>query len=114
MGAALLFLLAVVFSGESLPVCDLVEINHCTEDDGTETFCQMLAWDWSPQHRRFDCQQWVMVNSFCRLDGVTHGNTDQGRSVVIRSKLFRETWTRHDPERENLKLFGIQFRRKVF
>jgi len=94
--------------------CDLVEINHCHGADGEHQFTQLIAWDYSPEYGRFDAQAWLMVESFDRLPMSVVVSTRDGQRSCVRCKYFRETWTRHDPERENAKLFNPSMRRKVF
>ena len=61
-----------------------------------------------------DAQQWVLVESFCYRDGMVSFTTVTGTTFQVRCKIFRETWTSYDPERENQKVFDPQFRRKVW
>jgi hypothetical protein len=93
--------------------CDLVEINHYCPD-GSEQFVQAIAWDWSPQYRRYDVQQWVLVSNWRTVPGGIVIIAANGDAIHIRSSCLRETWTEKDPERENLKLFPMDQRRKVW
>ena len=108
--------LALLLSLGNLPAsggsCDLIEINHYRPECGGG-FDQIIAWDWSPEYRRWHAQQWVIVRDWQRAGRVVSGEGD-GASVRVSARLFRETWTQHDPERENQKLFPIEFRRVVW
>lgn len=117
-------LLVVLLSGhhltrhDDLIECELMELNHSVSCDGVSRFDQVILWRWSPDYRRWEVQYWAMVGTTgsvaeypaavgkryeCRL-------TNNGRRVLMRSKLFRETWTDIDPERENIRLFPVQMR----
>jgi hypothetical protein len=39
-----------------------------------------------------------------------YGCYSDNKKILFRSKMFRETWTANDPERDNLKLFPIEMR----
>lgn len=118
-------LLVVLLSGhhstrhDDLIECDLMELNHAVACDGVSRFDQVILWNWSPDYRRWEVHYWAMVGTTgslaeypvavgkrheCRLN-------HNGRRVLMRSRLFRETWTQGDPERENIKLFPVEMRR---
>lgn len=92
--------------------CDMIEINHYMPDSG-DGFKQVIAWDWSPDYRRWHAQQWLILTEWSRRGDVVSCAGD-GVELRIRSSLFRETWTQHDPERENQKFFPCGERRKVW
>jgi len=108
--------LALVLSLGTLPKvdgsCDLIEINHYQPDDGSG-FTQLIAWDWSPEYCRWHAQQWLIVLNWQRVGVVVSGSGD-GTRVRLSSRLFRETWTVVDPERENQVLFPTNERRRVW
>lgn len=113
-GFALAVLLGVVNGATHLADgrCDLVEINHYAPA-GCSGFTQVIAWDWSPEHRRWHAQQWAIVVAWERVKSAVRFSGD-GVEAEIGSRLFRETWTAADPERENQKLFPCENRRKVW
>jgi len=95
---------------------DLIELNHRGSEDGCLQFDQVIIWKWSPNYRRYDAQYWFIVNS---LPGYPvqagefyqcYGCRPDQQRIMFRSKMFRETWTTDDPERENIKLFPIEMR----
>jgi hypothetical protein len=121
MGAAacLSWMIAVLPSGsiyESRGRCDLVEVNHCHDPEtGQLKYTQVIAWDRSPQYRRFDAQQWAMISDWKRNEfDVVVDVASSDQIIRIRCDYFRETWTRHDPERQNLELFAEKYRRRVW
>lgn len=109
------FLWLVISASSTLSTdgrCDLVEVNHYAPDGGNG-FVQVIAWDWCPQHHRWHVQQWAIVEDWERAGNVVTFSSD-GVQVEIGSRLFRETWTQTDPERENQKFFPVDLRRKVW
>lgn len=114
IGFALVVLLAVV-GGASRSAggrCGMVEINHYTPA-GCNGFVQLIAWDWCPQYRRWHAQQWLILMEWDRVGNSVRCVGD-GVEVTVAGRLFRETWTVTDPERENQVLFPADLRRKVW
>jgi hypothetical protein len=111
---ALLLLIADVGSKLATISCDLAEVNHYHDQAGRHHFTQLIAWDWSPDFTRFDAQSWLMVESYERDIRSVVVISTSGERIELFSKNYRETWTKHDPERENAKVFPINFRRKVW
>ena len=112
-GIFLLALLSIVGSSSNTDgYCDMVEVNHYTPE-GSVGFVQLIAWDWSPAYRRWHAQQWLILAGWSRRGDVVSCSGD-GAELRIRSRLFRETWTTVDPERENQRLFPTDLRRKVW
>lgn len=83
---------------------DLIEVNH------TPNYTQVILWDWSEQHKRFHVQHWYLDDE-PHVDEVGDVRVIRLRNVRIVAELYRETWTKHDPERENSKLFPEKYRR---
>lgn len=108
----MIFLLLAFTIGEPLPRCDLIEINHY-KPNGHVVFTQVIAWDWDAQYKRWNAQQWGMAREWDRTNNVTTIHTDT-KTIKVRSKLFRETTTQHDPERDNQTLFPTKYRRAVW
>ncbi len=92
---------------------DLIELNHKYSEEGQHQYDQIIFWQWSPVFRRYDAVGWILIdekNGLCGYPVLTAGfwrckfriHTGQGREY--RSKMFRETITCVDPERENVKL----------
>jgi hypothetical protein len=92
---------------------DLIELNHFIDHEGREVFRQLLFYDWSNEHRRHVVRAWRLVKSESQLPRrrwspalfqcVWH---DEGLLRQVSSPSYRETWTQHDPERENRKLLA--------
>lgn len=96
------------------PTVDLIEINHY-QPAGEQRFVQVIAWEWLPDYQVYRVQDWKIIDEWevderaCRLMFF-----DNNRRHVIRYKLWRETWTSHDPERDDRQHFAEQYRIKVF
>ena len=98
---------------------DLIELNHAQNREGFHGFDQVIIWQWSPDYRRYDAQYWIAVGPQCISEyPIAVGKQYQcisnrdGRRIVFRSRMYRETWTEGDPERTNQKLFPCEMRRK--
>ena len=112
---SLLVLLAVLHGGNPGRVVhvDMIELNHLYRD-GQHTFDQFILYDWSPDYRRYHVVCWCFPSTDNRhlpMLGTLHRLTLDG--IEVRATHYRETWTQHDPERENLLLCPEQYRRKL-
>lgn len=112
-----LVLLTLVVGGMSSPAIqvDLIELNHFYDELGRHAYDQVILWERSPDYNRFDVCDWWLVECLeefpCKCGErfvVQHG------ARCISSKLFRETWTYSDPERDNKKLLDEKYRLSVF
>lgn len=101
-------------TGVNAGYAELIEINHCCDDDGAEKFVQLIAWDWSPDYLRWHAQQWAIVTEWDVAKKLVVASDYHGKPMSCRFTFYRETWTRHDPEVENRKLFGTEHRRRVW
>lgn len=130
----ILLLLAVLSSTHDAPPgitpdhCDVIEINHVyrvsvvndppaalhTKVDYVATY--LLLWDWSPRKEDWVIVSWVRWNG--RYPQHRSGRLwfahfhDRGHVLrVVSAPCFRETWTDHDPEVLNQKVFPREERR---
>ena len=98
---------------------DLIELNHCFDHKGKLQFVQIIYWDWSPDYGRHHVITYVMMNA-----NIQPPHRENGRDYVsrfydprvsaereIRSSCYRETFTDYDPERDNLRVFDLEYRR---
>jgi hypothetical protein len=90
---------------------DLIELNHVQFDHGGG-FSQVILWTWSPDYRRYDSVGWYLVD-VQKLETLPYKKGDRwiakhcdGKNYILQfdAGIFRETRTKHDPERENRKL----------
>ncbi len=99
---------------------DLIELNHFYDDLGRNMYDQVIFYEWSPDYRRYHVIAWCLVeNDLGRMPSKVVGSDDyvvrwhDRDSKVrreVRSNLYRETWTRVDPERANKKLLDEKLR----
>ncbi len=97
---------------------DLIEINHCYDENGQLVFDQLLFYDWSPAKARYDVRDWRLIKSPVQ---VPHRNRETGGFVVIwrdgttmrriHAESIRETWTQHDPEITEQQFLAKSMRR---
>lgn len=115
----LVLLLALFLDGGSQPVkhVGLIELNHCYSCDGSHKFDQVILWERSPDYRRWDAHFWRIVKDLdapIQIGPSFHEYSDGERKIVVRSALYRETWTTTDPERDSAKLFPVMLRSQRF
>ncbi len=99
---------------------DLIELNHFYDDLGRHTYDQVIFYEWSVEYSRYHVIAWCLVEEDqTRLPVLLPGgkevqvrwfDRDIKRTREVRSKLYRETWTQSDPERENKKLLEEKYR----
>lgn len=84
---------------------DLVEVNHYHDPRGQPVFDQLIFYDWSSQHRRFQVRAWRLIKSDSQLPKRDHRGGhwvvrwhDDGNLREVTAVSHRETWTRYDPE----------------
>lgn len=99
---------------------DLIELNHFYDDLGRHAYDQVIFYEWSPDYTRFHVIAWCLIEK----DHGRRPSRDPGRGDyfarwydreaktyrVVRSKLFRETWSEVDPERANKQLLEEKYR----
>lgn len=97
---------------------DLIEVNHCYDENGQLVFDQLLFYDWSPHKARYDVRDWRLIKSAVQIPRRNH---ETGGYVVlwrdgttmrrIRAETVRETWTQHDPEITEQQFLAKSLRR---
>lgn len=124
VSSTLLLLLLLIASGPTdgplRESVDLIELNHFYDDLGRHAYDQVIFYEWSEEYCRYHVIAWCLVEDDqgrlpVRLPGsgyflVRWFDHDVRRHREVRSKLYRETWTRSDPERENKRLLEEKFR----
>lgn len=86
---------------------DMIELNHVYGQCGTKTFSQIIFWEVDPATRRLNVRAWKMCQD---EDDVPRRNETTGfiearhSKAIIRSRMYRESHSHVDPERENLKV----------
>jgi len=87
---------------------DLVELNHFYDDQGRLVFDQVIYYDWSPIHSRYQVRDWRLLKSSTQIPlrdwrgggYVSEWEDFKQRNGMrrVKAKSLRETWTQHDPE----------------
>lgn len=87
---------------------DLVEVNHFYDDQGRLVFDQVIYYDWSPVHSRYQVRDWRLLKSPTQIplrDWRAGGYVSEWEDFKqrnglrrVKTKSVRETWTQHDPE----------------
>ena len=84
---------------------DLVELNHFYDDQGRHVFDQMIFYDWSAEHNRYQVRAWRLIKNASQQprhdwDRDVYVATWQDGAVMrkVLAQSMKETWTQHDPE----------------
>jgi hypothetical protein len=96
---------------------DLIELNHQYGKKGEHVFDQIIFWEILPETRKLKVRAWTLADydnshkrfALKKLDNiytVTYFDQDVRAERKITSRIFRESWTHEDPERENKKLYN--------
>jgi hypothetical protein len=94
---------------------DAIELNHSFDARGRLIYDQLIFWERTPTTGRFQVRAWCLVddregmnrrplrndNGLYECDVV---DTSERLTRRIVSRLFRESWTHIDPEREDKRL----------
>ena len=99
---------------------DLVEVNHFYDDQAQPVFDQVIFYEWSDAHNRFQIRAWRLVKNPAQLP--TRDWESGGYQMIwydghvmrhVRAKAMRETWTQHDPEMREREYFPKEHRREL-
>jgi hypothetical protein len=86
---------------------DLIELNHKYSDEG-HAFDQVILWRYNPTFRRYDAIGWAIVSELKDYPTETSGWHRVGPFAFdhrkFKSRMYRETVTRDDPERISTRL----------
>ena len=124
----LAFVLVLVFSSplklasHAVESVDCIELNHHYDKSGKHIYDQVIFWERTPTTGRFQVRSWCLVDDREALDRrpakneatglyqVDWFDTDQRLQRTISSRLYRESWSMVDPERDNKRLHSEQDR----
>jgi hypothetical protein len=107
-------LLSVPIAFSTHEPVDAIELNHSFDERGRLIYDQVIFWERTPATGRFQVRAWCLVddsqvahrrplrndNGLYECDVV---DTNERLTRRIVSRLFRESWTQIDPEREDKK-----------
>ncbi len=100
---------------------DLVELNHFFDDQGRHVFDQMIFYDWSAEHNRYQVRAWRLIKTASQQPRhdwtrevyvATWQDGEVLRKVV--AKGMKETWTQHDPELAEREYLPKEMRRELY
>ena len=112
----LALMLAIPFDDVIRDECDLIELNHCYDEKAEKRFDQVIFWEWDcdrSTHRVVDFRMNVSVRIDRIGDDWRVRFADGETRREVRATSYRETWTQYDPERDDLKWWSMQCRRKL-
>jgi hypothetical protein len=107
-------LVGVVTDGPYSNVCtdhvDLVEINHFYDTNGKLVFDQMIFYNWCPVDSRYQVVDWRLWRVPSQVPTINrqgrnfvvvwHDRKERRVLRIVRSRMFRESWTDYDVELE--------------
>lgn len=122
MNAAALLLAAVCGLSPESPLAadatDLIELNHCYNEDGLPVFRQLVFWEWSPRAGEYHVAAYRVLRSDSatlrydwRRNEYVAAWCDNGVLREVRAAHHRVTWTQYDPELEDRQYFPQDRRR---
>lgn len=101
----------------------LIELNHQYDLKGAAVFDQIIFWERLPETGKYRVRAWTLtdydnkekrlaldINKSDHIYTVTYFDVDEKANRKITSRLFRESWTQKDPEREDKKLYDEKTR----
>lgn len=87
---------------------DLIEVNHFYDDQARLVFDQIIYYDWSSEHNRYQVRDWRLIKSESQIplrDWRSGGYVSEWQDFKqrnglrrVKAKSLRETWTQYDPE----------------
>ena len=99
---------------------DLMEVNHFHDENGNLVFDQIIFYDWSPAHSRYQVRDWRLVKTPAQIPlrnwrkrefvAVWH---DGDVLRKVRADTLRESWTQHDPELVEREFLPKENRRQL-
>ncbi len=108
-----IFITLISLSSSSSPFeltdrVDLIELNHHYDACGNHSFDQLIFWEIDPATERFRVRAWKMQNDVDAHPLEVNGTyqiriTNNGSTTLVQSRMFRESWTQIDPERNDKK-----------
>jgi hypothetical protein len=102
----------------------MIELNHFHNNKGQHVYSQVIFYERLAENGQFRVRSWALIEmreSLNRLPQydpkvdkvVVDMKMDSGKVVRLESRLFKETWTQHDPERRDKDKLPEQFRLRL-
>lgn len=103
---------------------DLIELNHFYDKQARYVFSQVIFYERLAENGQFRVRSWALVNEQESLTRIPEYNPATEvvtvtmklpNDVVVRlkSRLFRETWTQNDPEKDDKLKLPEQYRLRL-
>lgn len=99
---------------------DLIELNHFYDSLGRHSYDQVIFYEWSEEYTRYHVIAWCLIEDdptrlpfrapVCNDYVVRWYDREAKSHREVKSKLYRESWTHSDPERQNRKLLEEKYR----
>lgn len=120
----LALVLGVGFSSQFIAFehVDAIELSHFYDAKGRLIYDQVIFWDRTPTTGKMEVRSWCLVedrneqtrrpikNEQNGLYSVEYYDTDSKTIRKVVSRIYRESWSQSDPERENKKTFPESLR----
>lgn len=112
----LLFSIVLGWSVQLDERVDLIELNHFHDENGKPVYDQIITYEYDPASGDNLTRQWRLYDPKDGLGSLPREHHADGTVRVrwfdkdenvfreVKSKLFKESYTQFDPERENKKL----------
>lgn len=106
--------------------CDLIELNHNYDKNGKHVYDQVIFWRRKPENGKYEVCEWGLIeeresptrrpaqNVVSGLWEVYYKRDGERSAIIVTSKMFRESWSTIDPERENKKKVPEELRYKLY
>lgn len=101
---------------------EIIELNHCFTNTGGFLFDQYIFWEWNSARRCYQIVDFRMAASIPHKPYLNQRRnyvlifSDWRTKTYLRevtSPIFRETWTRFDPEQKDRTRWPMNRRRKL-
>jgi len=103
---------------------DLIELNHYFDNRARHVFSQVIIYERWAHNGEFHVRFWALIEERESLNRIPiqdfHANKvtvwiklNNGVTTRLESRLFKETWTQHDPEKRDKDVLPEQFRLRL-
>jgi hypothetical protein len=87
----------------------MIELNHVYSNTGSLCFSQVIIWEIDPSTRKFLVMDWQLAS--CIPIQYPQETRVWFKGWNLRSKIYRESFSHTDPERENIKIHPQELRK---
>jgi hypothetical protein len=98
--------------------CDIIELNHIRDQNGTEFLDQFIFWRWDEPLQEYHVRAWTVADETKQPECNYHNHSwsvrfwdvAEQKTRLVTANNFRESLTTEDPERKNRKILDERFR----